>query len=370
MSEFHDRYTVSRLVGAPPGYVGYDEGGQLTEKVRRKPFSVVLFDEIEKAHPDVFNTLLQILEDGRLTDGQGRIVDFKNTVLILTTNLGTRDVAKAVSLGFQAANDADVQLRADEAEGQRRAQAALPAGVPQPHRRHDRLPPADARTRSSQIVDLMIARIEGQLRTRTWASSSPTNAKKLLAKKGFDPVLGARPLRRTIQREIEDALSEKILFGELRPGQIVVVDTTARATSAEVHLPRRAQAGPGPGHAAGGRRRRRSDEERHGLHGRGGTREGPAPSGVPRCRAVAAVGRGPAASEDDRGQARIPGRLRPAADPGRDRGPRHGSRVSAVRMTKFPHACCPDSSRTGRCWWSTPVPSPGRPTRCAGPTRC
>ena len=107
MSEFHDRYTVSRLVGAPPGYVGYDEGGQLTEKVRRRPFSVVLFDEIEKAHPDVFNTLLQILEDGRLTDGQGRIVDFKNTVIILTTNLGTRDVAKAVSLGFQASEDSE-----------------------------------------------------------------------------------------------------------------------------------------------------------------------------------------------------------------------------------------------------------------------
>src|SRR6266487_3486104 len=105
MSEFHDRYTVSRLVGAPPGYVGYDEGGQLTEKVRRKPFSVVLFDEVEKAHPDVFNTLLQVLEDGRLTDGQGRIVEFKNTVLILTTNLGTRDVSKSVSLGFQSAND-------------------------------------------------------------------------------------------------------------------------------------------------------------------------------------------------------------------------------------------------------------------------
>jgi len=105
MSEFHDRYTVSRLVGAPPGYVGYDEGGQLTEKVRRKPFSVVLFDEVEKAHPDVFNTLLQVLEDGRLTDGQGRIVDFKNTVLILTTNLGTRDIAKAVSLGFQASRE-------------------------------------------------------------------------------------------------------------------------------------------------------------------------------------------------------------------------------------------------------------------------
>ena len=105
MSEFHDRYTVSRLVGAPPGYVGYDEGGQLAGKVRRKPFSVVLFDEVEKAHPDVFNTLLQILEDGRLTDGRGRIVDFKNTVLILTSNLGTRDISKAMWLGFQAGND-------------------------------------------------------------------------------------------------------------------------------------------------------------------------------------------------------------------------------------------------------------------------
>ena len=150
MSEFHDRYTVSRLVGAPPGYVGYDEGGQLTEKVRRKPFSVVLFDEIEKAHPDVFNTLLQVLEDGRLTDGQGRIVDFKNTVLILTTNLGTRDVSKAVEPGLPGGERHREQLRADEAEGQRRAQAALPAGVPQPHRRHHRVPPADRRTRSSR----------------------------------------------------------------------------------------------------------------------------------------------------------------------------------------------------------------------------
>ena len=117
MCEFHDRYTVSRLVGAPPGYVGYDEGGQLTEKVRRKPFSVVLFDEIEKAHPDVFNTLLQVLEDGRLTDGQGRIVDFKNTVLILTTNLGTRDISKAVGARLPGRQRHREQLRADEAEG-------------------------------------------------------------------------------------------------------------------------------------------------------------------------------------------------------------------------------------------------------------
>ena len=224
MSEFHDRYTVSRLVGAPPGYVGYDEGGQLTEKVRRKPFSVVLFDEIEKAHPDVFNTLLQILEDGRLTDGQGRIVDFKNTVIILTTNLGTRDVAKAVSLGFQASEAAESQLRADEDEGQRRAEAALPPGVPQPDRRHDRVPPAARRTRSCRSSTSSSSRIEGQLKNKDMGLELTDNAKKYLAKKGFDPVLGARPLRRTIQRDLEDALSEQILFNELRPGQIVVVD--------------------------------------------------------------------------------------------------------------------------------------------------
>src|SRR6266404_1435334 len=149
MSEYMEKHTVSRLFGSPPGYVGYEEGGQLTEKVRRKPFSVVLFDEIEKAHPDIFNSLLQILEDGRLTDAQGRMVDFKNTVIIMTTNLGTKDISKGVSVGFARAGES----------------------------------------------------------------------------RGYDPVLGARPLRRTIQREIEDMLSEKILFGELRPGSIVTVDT-------------------------------------------------------------------------------------------------------------------------------------------------
>ncbi len=223
MSEFHDRYTVSRLVGAPPGYVGYDEGGQLTEKVRRKPFSVVLFDEIEKAHPDVFNTLLQVLEDGRLTDGQGRIVDFKNTVLILTTNLGTRDVSKSVSFGLQAANDTESnydrmkQKVNDELKG---------------HFRPEFLNRIDdiivfhqlSEVEIVQIVDLMIARLDEQLRSKDMGLELTPAAKALLAKKGYDPVLGARPLRRTIQREIEDSLSEKILFGELGAGEIVVVD--------------------------------------------------------------------------------------------------------------------------------------------------
>jgi len=223
MSEFHDRYTVSRLVGAPPGYVGYDEGGQLTEKVRRRPFSVVLFDEIEKAHPDVFNTLLQILEDGRLTDGQGRIVDFKNTVIILTTNLGTRDVAKAVSLGFQGANDVDSNYE--------RMKNKVNDELKQ-HFRPEFLNRIDDTIVFHQlnedqilrIVDLMVARIETQLRNKDMGLELTENAKRWLAKKGWDPVMGARPLRRTIQREIEDSLSERILFNELRPGQIVVVD--------------------------------------------------------------------------------------------------------------------------------------------------
>jgi ATP-dependent Clp protease ATP-binding subunit ClpC len=225
MSEFHDRYTVSRLVGAPPGYVGYDEGGQLTEKVRRKPFSVVLFDEVEKAHPDVFNTLLQVLEDGRLTDGQGRIVDFKNTVLILTTNLGTRDVSKAVNLGFAAAND--------EASNYDRMKTKVNDELKQ-HFRPEFLNRIDdiivfhqlTQEEIVSIVDLMVARLDAQLRNKDMGLELTDKAKLLLAKKGYDPVLGARPLRRTIQREIEDALSEKILFGELSPGQIVVVDTT------------------------------------------------------------------------------------------------------------------------------------------------
>src|SRR5437763_4385970 len=223
MGEFHARFTVSRLVGAPPGYVGYDEGGQLTEKVRRKPFSVVLFDEIEKAHADVFNTLLQVLEDGRLTDGQGRIVDFKNTVIILTTNLGTRDVAKAVSLGFQQSADTDSNYE--------RMKQKVNDELKQ-HFRPEFLNRIDDTIVFHQlneeeilsIVDIMISRIEGPLRTKDMGLELTDNAKKWLAKKGWDPVMGARPLRRTIQREIEDSLSERILFNELKPGQIVVVD--------------------------------------------------------------------------------------------------------------------------------------------------
>src|SRR5687767_10317917 len=223
MGEFHDRFTVSRLVGAPPGYVGYDEGGQLTEKVRRKPFSVVLFDEIEKAHADVFNTLLQVLEDGRLTDGQGRIVDFKNTILILTTNLGTRDISKAVGLGFQVGNDSQSNYeRMKNKVNEELKQHFRPEFL----NRIDDIVVFHQLTEDEiiQIVDLMVARVEGQLANKDMSLEITQDAKKLLAARGFDPVLGARPLRRTIQREIEDALSEKILYGELTAGQIIVVD--------------------------------------------------------------------------------------------------------------------------------------------------
>ncbi len=223
MSEFHDWGTASRLTGAPPGYVGYDEGGQLTEKVRRRPFSVVLFDEFEKAHPDVFNTLLQILEDGRLTDGQGRIVDFKNTVIILTTNLGTRDVAKAVSLGFQASEDSQAnhermrQKVHDELKGQLSPEFL--------NRVDDTIVfHALAGEQILSIVDIMVDRITSQLHDRHISLELTDDAKTYLATKGFDPVLGARPLRRTIQQDIQDPLSERILWRDLNPGDTVIID--------------------------------------------------------------------------------------------------------------------------------------------------
>jgi ATP-dependent Clp protease ATP-binding subunit ClpC len=223
MGEFHDRYTASRLFGAPPGYVGYEEGGQLTEKVRRKPFSVVLFDEIEKAHQEVYNTLLQVLEDGRLTDGQGRTVDFKNTVIIFTSNLGTQDISKAVSLGFAGGGE---QGNNYERMKQKVNDELKKHFRPEFLNRIDDIIVFHQLTRDEiiKMVDLMITRVEAQLKNKDMALELTDKAKALLAQRGFDPVLGARPLRRTIQREIEDQLSEKILFGELEPGQIIIGD--------------------------------------------------------------------------------------------------------------------------------------------------
>ena len=225
MSEFSEKHTASRLFGAPPGYVGYDEGGQLTEKVRRKPFSVVLFDEVEKAHPDIFNSLLQILEEGRLTDSQGRKVDFKNTVIIMTTNLGTRDINKGVLTGFQTADNSTHDYgRMKSKVAEELKQHFRPEFL---NRVDDPIvfPPL-TKPEISRIVDLMIAKLAKRMEAQDMRLQLTDEARELLADVGFDPVLGARPLRRAIQREIEDALSERILFGELQPGQVVTVGVT------------------------------------------------------------------------------------------------------------------------------------------------
>ncbi|MFG2037889.1 ATP-dependent Clp protease ATP-binding subunit [Dactylosporangium sp. NPDC048998] len=223
MSEFHDQHTVSRLVGAPPGYVGYDEGGQLTEHVRRRPFSVVLFDELDKAHPDVSHTLLQILEDGRLTDGQGRTVDFKNTIIIATTNLGTRDAAKALSTGFQPSDDTASMHERITAKVDRELRRYF---RPELLNRIDDTIVFHPLTEPEilSIIELMISRIETRLRTDDIGLKLTVNAKRFLATTGYDPAQGVRPLRRTIQREIEDPLSEQLLLGDLRLGQIVLID--------------------------------------------------------------------------------------------------------------------------------------------------
>ena len=225
MSEFSEKHTASRLFGAPPGYVGYDEGGQLTEKVRRKPFSVVLFDEVEKAHPDIFNSLLQILEEGRLTDSQGRKVDFKNTVIIMTTNLGTRDINKGVLTGFQTADHSTHDYgRMKSKVAEELKQHFRPEFL---NRVDDTIvfPPL-TKPEIARIVDLMIAKLAKRMAAQDMRLQLTDEARELLADVGFDPVLGARPLRRAIQREIEDALSERILFGELQPGQVVTVGVT------------------------------------------------------------------------------------------------------------------------------------------------
>jgi ATP-dependent Clp protease ATP-binding subunit ClpC len=223
MSEYMEKHTVSRLIGSPPGYVGYEEGGQLTEAVRRKPFSVVLFDEIEKAHPDVFNTLLQILEDGHLTDAQGHQVDFKNTIIIMTSNLGTRDIAKGVGIGFMAARDDAVtyeKMKENVTEELKRSFR------PEFLNRIDEvivfhsLSPEHVKL----IVDLLMRRVEEQLKSKDLDIELTDVAKTLLAAKGYDKALGARPLRRTIQQMVEDPLAEKLLYKEFRAGETVIVD--------------------------------------------------------------------------------------------------------------------------------------------------
>lgn len=231
MSEYQEKHTVSRLFGAPPGYVGYEEGGQLTEKVRRKPFSVVLFDEVEKAHADLFNSLLQILEDGRLTDSQGRVVDFKNTVIIMTTNLGSREMARRVPVGFQQVGD--------DAGSYERMQGRVMEALKE-HFRPEFLNRVDdiivfpqlSESEILQIVDLFVGRLADRLREQDMSIELTPAAKALMAAKGYDPSMGARPLRREMQRNLEDPLSEKILFGEIKPGEKITVDVEGEGDAA------------------------------------------------------------------------------------------------------------------------------------------
>ncbi|MCU1476089.1 MAG: NDP-hexose 4-ketoreductase, partial [Subtercola sp.] len=222
MSEYGEKHTVSRLFGAPPGFVGFEEGGQLTEKVRRKPFSVVLFDEIEKAHPDIFNSLLQILEEGRLTDGQGRVVDFKNTVIIMTTNLGTKDITGS-PIGFQSTTN--VSTSYDRMKGKVNEELKKHFKPEFLNRVDDTIVfPQLSKEELLQIVDLFIARLRDRLLDRDLSIELSLASKERLIEVGFDPSLGARPLRRAIQNEVEDRLSERILLGELNAGDQIYVD--------------------------------------------------------------------------------------------------------------------------------------------------
>jgi ATP-dependent Clp protease ATP-binding subunit ClpC len=221
MSEYMEKHTVSRLVGSPPGYVGYEEGGQLTEAVRRRPYSVVLLDEIEKAHPDVFNTLLQILEDGRLTDAQGKTVDFKNTVIIMTSNLGTQNLRKP-AMGFGQATEELSYEKMKE-----RVQEELKKNFrPEFLNRIDEVIVFHELTKPEvhSIVDLLMRRVREQLESQDVNIELTEAAKELLSAEGYDPALGARPLRRAIQRLIEDPLSEKILWKEYEAGDTIIVD--------------------------------------------------------------------------------------------------------------------------------------------------
>ena len=223
MSEYMEKHTVAKLIGSPPGYVGYEEGGQLTEKVRRKPYAVILFDEIEKAHPDVFNILLQILEDGRLTDSQGRMVDFKNTVIIMTSNVGARNITEQKTIGFNNTENKEKNYEQIKGDVMNELKKAF---RPEFLNRIDEIivfKPLDE-MEIEKIVEIMIKSSTGRLAEREITIEVTENMKKHIAKKGFDPAYGARPLRRAIQSLIEDTLAEEILDGKVKNGDSVVID--------------------------------------------------------------------------------------------------------------------------------------------------
>ncbi len=246
MSEYMEKHTVSRLIGSPPGYVGFDEGGQLTELLRRKPYSVVLFDEVEKAHPDVFNVLLQILEEGRLTDAQGRKVDFKNAIIIMTSNIGARDIVKGQKLGFSA--DAGEGLAYEDLK-ERVTGELKKVFRPEFLNRVDEVIVFHDLTHEEieQIVDLMFDRLRDQLVAHGMGITLTAEAREFLGREGFDPALGARPLRRAIQRRVEDPLSEQLLAGQWEQGDIIEVafedgEIVFRKGEGRAQLPARSEA--------------------------------------------------------------------------------------------------------------------------------
>lgn len=224
MSEYRERHTASRLIGAPPGYVGYEEGGQLTEAVRRRPYQVVLFDEIEKAHPEIWNTLLQVLEDGRLTDGQGHTVDFRNTVIIMTSNIGTEFAAKGGTLGFQTRGKDKGE---ETIEGYEEIEESLKKTFrPEFLNRIDEVIIFHVLSQQQimQIVDLQMKEIAARLKEQGIEIQLTQAAREWLSQEGFDPQFGARPLRRTLQRKVESPLSRKLLAGEFKSGDVALVD--------------------------------------------------------------------------------------------------------------------------------------------------
>src|SRR5881398_2952241 len=235
MSEYMEKHSVSRLVGSPPGYIGYDEGGQLTEAVRRKPYSVLLLDEIEKAHPDVFNILLQILEEGKLTDAQGRRVDFRNTIVIMTSNIGASQISKNVGLGFAMGDESGLTYE----DMKNRVMSELKKVFrPELLNRIDEIIVFHKleKTEIMSIVDMMLKRLREQMATHEVTIELTEEAKDLLVEKGYDPAMGARPLRRAIQRFIEDPLADFVLGRSLEPGSTILVGRKGQVADGEAEV--------------------------------------------------------------------------------------------------------------------------------------
>jgi ATP-dependent Clp protease ATP-binding subunit ClpB len=238
MSEYQEKHTVSRLVGAPPGYIGYDEGGQLTEAVRRRPYSVVLFDEIEKAHPDVFNTLLQVLDDGRLTDGQGRTVDFKNTIVIMTSNVGSQRI-----LQYRGSHIGEVYDRMKDAVMDELRKQFRPEFL----NRIDDIVLFKALTEPEieRIVELMFGELRARLADRRIRLEVTEQARRFIAQEGYDPVYGARPLRRFISREVETRIGRALLGGDVHDGAVIDIDVVGGELVVTYTNPEPAPAGVG-----------------------------------------------------------------------------------------------------------------------------